>query len=189
MRNERRLRAASTELHWVAQAYRQEMTVAEQALWERLRDRRLAGLKFRRQHALLGFVLDFYCPAANLAIELNGPVHAEPTQRQRDADRSEQLCARGVRVLRFSNEQALNGMEPVLATIVSACLIATEQHTSCSDSPNSHASEQCQGCQTPSHLSTHPALSMAGSARRSPSGARRIAPSLPFARDRLGSQS
>jgi very-short-patch-repair endonuclease len=118
---ERRFRAAGPAVREAARAFRRQPTPAEALLWERLRDRRLHGLKFRRQHALLGFVLDFYCPAHQLAIEVDGAVHAEPAQRARDAERSKQLAAFGVRVLRLSNAEILSAIDRSLATIASAC--------------------------------------------------------------------
>ena len=133
MRNERRLRAVGVGVRDAARAFRQELTPAEQALWERLRDRRLQGLKFRRQHPLHGFVLDFYCPTANLVIEVDGAVHADPVQRQRDVERSQQLTARGLRVLRVSNQQALTDIEPTLRAIADACLAAPEPYDALAD--------------------------------------------------------
>ncbi len=120
-RAERRLRAAGPVVQEVARTLRQRPTPAEALLWERLRDRRLGGLKFRRQHALHSFVLDFYCPAHGLAIELDGAVHAEPDQRRRDAERSDQLAAAGVRVLRLGNAAVLHDPDRALAAILAAC--------------------------------------------------------------------
>ncbi len=127
MRAERRFRAVGTGVRQAARSLRQAPTPAEALLWDRLRDRRLAGLKFRRQHALLGFVLDFYCPAHKLAVELDGSVHAEPAQRDRDAQRTELLSAFGVRVLRFGNDEISSNIERTLATIAAACAMPLEQ--------------------------------------------------------------
>jgi very-short-patch-repair endonuclease len=66
-----------------ARELRTRQTPAESILWDALRGRRLAGLKFRRQHPIGTFVVDFCCPDRRLAIELDGPVHAE--QREHDA--------------------------------------------------------------------------------------------------------
>ena len=109
-----------------ARELRQEMTPAERALWERLRNRRLGGLKFRRQHPLGRFIADFYCASHRLIIELDGPVHK--AQRDYDAARAEHLRERGYRILRFSNEQVLNDIEKVLKVIEAAC--ASEEKTS-----------------------------------------------------------
>jgi very-short-patch-repair endonuclease len=65
----------------------------------------MLGLKFRRQHPVGGFVLDFYCPSLSLAIELDGPCHDTPEQAAHDAARSALLAARGIRVLRLPNSE------------------------------------------------------------------------------------
>ena len=101
-----------------ARALRRAATPAERALWERLRGRRLAGFKFRRQHPVGPYVLDFYCERAALAVEADGGQHYPPPlqDRQRDA----LLAAAGVRVLRFRNEQILNNMPRILQVIGAA---------------------------------------------------------------------
>ena len=83
---------------------RVEDTPAEHLLWEVLRDRRLAGWQFRRQHPLGHYVADIYCAAAHLVIELGGSVHQVPNQQAYDRVRDEELSAHGLRVLRLSNE-------------------------------------------------------------------------------------
>jgi very-short-patch-repair endonuclease len=89
-------------------------------LWQRLRRDQLDGLHFRRQHPIGRFVLDFYCPAARLVVELDGGVHV--TRRQRDAERTEMLRAGGYWVLRFRNEEVIDNVESVLNRIRSAAL-------------------------------------------------------------------
>jgi very-short-patch-repair endonuclease len=86
-RDRRRLRAVSQEIEVAARQMRREPTAAEERLWGAVRNRRLGGLKFRRQVAMGRFVLDLYCPAAKLAIEVDGSVH--DAQAVRDAERSE----------------------------------------------------------------------------------------------------
>ena len=93
------------------------MTPAERALWQCLRNRGI-GDKFRRIHIISGFVVDFYCPAARLAIELDGPVHER--QPDHDAARTEALMAEGLRVLRFTNDEVLGNIGQVVATIAAA---------------------------------------------------------------------
>ncbi len=105
-----------------ARELRQEATDAEARLWDALRGRRLDGLKFRRQHPYEQFVLDFFCVEHQLAVELDGSIHAEPTQAARDAERTEFLQSRGIRVLRFKNETVENEIEAVLKQIKEACL-------------------------------------------------------------------
>ncbi|MBM4043095.1 MAG: DUF559 domain-containing protein, partial [Planctomycetes bacterium] len=103
-----------------ARELRSKQTAAEAILWELLRNRRLAGLKFRRQHQLGDYVIDFYCAEARLAIELDGPVHDSPGRRQHDAKRDAYLESLGVTVKRFRNEEVSEDPEGVLAEIASA---------------------------------------------------------------------
>jgi len=93
---------------------------AEAALWTHLRGRRLAGFKFRRRHPCGPFILDFFCPARRLAIELDGAQRFEPRDERYDAWRTEFIAARGIEVLRFSNDRILRQREAVLLAIVFA---------------------------------------------------------------------
>lgn len=94
---------------------RREMTPAEAALWQRLRAGRLDGFHFRRQQIIDGFIADFYCYAARLVIEVDGGVHDE--QRDYDAARDRIIAARGLRVLRLTNEQVLRDLPATLHAI------------------------------------------------------------------------
>ena len=85
----------------LAKHLRHEMTPAERALWSALRRNGLDGFHFRRQQVIEGFIVDFYCDAAKLAIELDGSVHE---QWKYDQSRDKSISLRGVRILRFSNE-------------------------------------------------------------------------------------
>ena len=105
-----------------ALAMRRGMTPAEEALWERLRQNRLAGLHFRRQQIIDGFIADFYCHRAGLVVEVDGDVHH--TRAAYDADRDAVIATRGLRLPRFANEQVTDHMDDVLAAIVEACLDA-----------------------------------------------------------------
>ena len=100
-----------------ARRLRYESTSAEDRLWEALRGRRLAGLKFRRQHPYEQFVLDFFCVEHQLVVEVDGGVHNDPLQAARDAERTEFLQAHGIRVMRFKNDQVENEIETVLKQI------------------------------------------------------------------------
>ena len=96
-------------------AFRAESTPAEALLWERLRNGGLSRAKFRRQHPIGRFVVDFCCPTADLVIELDGGVHgirvAEDTARQALLEKL------GFRVLRFANVRIENDIEGVLRDI------------------------------------------------------------------------
>jgi very-short-patch-repair endonuclease len=83
--------------------------------------RRVAGLRFRRQHPIDRYVLDFYCPAARVAVELDGPHHDDDEQREHDARRTAVLARRGIVVLRFSNQEANRNPLEVLANIEAVC--------------------------------------------------------------------
>jgi very-short-patch-repair endonuclease len=92
-------------------------TDAERKLWQILRDRQLAGFKFRRQFLVDRFILDFYCVRAKLAIELDGGQHAEPQAAEYDAQRTDRLRALGVHVLRFWDHEVLKNPEVVMQEI------------------------------------------------------------------------
>lgn len=102
-----------------AQELRMQMTRAEVLLCEQLRGHGLDGLKFRRQHPMPSFIVDFYCPARKLIIELDGGVHE--AQVDYDVARSEYLSARGYQVLRFSNVQVEQQLPAVLGEIRRVC--------------------------------------------------------------------
>jgi very-short-patch-repair endonuclease len=106
------------ELVEQARRLRHDQTDAEEVLWQMLRDRQLHGIKFRRQTPMGRFILDFYCPAAKLVIELDGAVHDQ--QQERDEARTAALEARGLRVIRFRNEEVFQALPSVLERIVAA---------------------------------------------------------------------
>jgi len=98
-----------------AKELRQSQTPAEQILWECLRAKRLNGAKFRRQHNIGQYIVDFYCHAAQLVIEVDGGIHEQ--QKERDGDRDAWLNAHGFQVLRFKNEEVRENLIDVLARI------------------------------------------------------------------------
>ncbi len=97
---------------------RGEMTPAELRLWERIRGRKLGGLRFRAQHPVGQFILDFYCPICKLAIEVDGSSH--DGEAEQDAARTTHLAAYGYRVLRFTNAQVMTQIADVLGQIQKA---------------------------------------------------------------------
>jgi very-short-patch-repair endonuclease len=101
-----------------ARDLRRRMTPAERRLWAVLRDTRLHGVKFRRQHPVGKFVLDFYCPPAALAIEVDGEVHLH--QAEYDEARTTYLESFGIRVIRFQNDEVLSNLAGVLERIQAA---------------------------------------------------------------------
>jgi very-short-patch-repair endonuclease len=96
---------------------RSEMTPAEAVLWKAVRQEGIPGMRFRRQHAIGRFILDFYCPQHRVAVELDGAVHDETNQREYDAARTEALEQLGIRVLRFRNEEVMQDLASVLGRI------------------------------------------------------------------------
>ncbi len=103
-----------------ARDLRREQTSAEVRLWSALRNRQLAGLKFRRQHPYGQFILDFFCVERQLAVEVDGGVHLNAEQAARDAERSEFLEKRGVHVMRFTNDEIDQHLPDVLHKIIEA---------------------------------------------------------------------
>ena len=102
-----------------ARQLRSTMTNAENLLWFLLRDRRFCGFKFRRQHSIGRYIIDFYCHEAKLAIELDGGGHAIEEQMAYDAERTKELEGAGIKVLRFWNCDVLKNVESVLQSIYS----------------------------------------------------------------------
>lgn len=98
---------------------RGDATPSERILWRGLRDRRLAGFKFRRQHVLGSFIVDLYCAEARLVVELDGESHVG--RERNDAERQAQLEARGLKVLRFWDTEAYEHPEAVLEAILEEC--------------------------------------------------------------------
>src|ERR1039457_5899346 len=100
-----------------ARTLRTQQTDAENLLWLMLRDRRLAGYKFRRQHPVNDYIIDFYCHEAKLAIELDGGGHNDQATKEYDLIRSKELAGDGIRVERFWNNDIVNNLESVLEHI------------------------------------------------------------------------
>ena len=99
-----------------ARELRGEPTEAEKKLWEHLRRKSLSS-KFRRQHPIGPFFLDFYCHEAKLAVEVDGGGHAEVDQAEYDAERSKALASEGIRVLRFWNSDVMKNVDGVVEKI------------------------------------------------------------------------
>ena len=102
-----------------ARELRKKCTTAERLIWNRLRKRRLLGLKFRRQHPIGRFVVDFYCPKLRLAVEIDGGYHLG--RGKYDLWRDEILKSMGVTVIRFWNEEVLSDLDDVVEKISVVC--------------------------------------------------------------------
>jgi very-short-patch-repair endonuclease len=100
-----------------ARQLRRDQTDAERDLWRALRGQRFAGFKFRRQHPVGDYILDFYCAAAKLAVELDGSQHGLPEGLGRDAVREKFLVEQDIETLRFWNRQWREKREGCLLAI------------------------------------------------------------------------
>jgi very-short-patch-repair endonuclease len=107
------------EDHKVQQArdLRKNMTEAEQVLWQRIRNRQVNNLKFRRQQVIEGFIADFFCEEIKWVIEVDGGIHKSKEQAEIDKHRDEVFKARGIRVMRVKNDAVLNNIPEVLKEI------------------------------------------------------------------------
>ena len=103
----------------LSRSIRKKQTPAETLLWSLLRNRELNGLKFRRQYPVGNYILDFYCPEKKLAIEVDGGQHM--VNKQQDQTRTLALEKRGIKVIRFTNDEVLTNIESVLDVINNTC--------------------------------------------------------------------
>ena len=100
-----------------ARALRRKPTWAEKLVWSWLRDRRFSAYKFRRNHPVGVYCLDFYCHEASLSIELDGFGHGHPVQQAHDAERTKFLTTMGIKELRFWNWQLRREQQVIRDTI------------------------------------------------------------------------
>ncbi len=108
---------AGPEMLRIAGDLRKSMTPAEKVLWERLRNRQVNGFRFRRQHPIKDFIVDFFCYDAMLVIEVDGSVHDEINQSERDEQRTFILKRLGIKEVRFSNQEVMNDTDQVIRRI------------------------------------------------------------------------
>jgi len=97
---------------------RKEQTSSEKLLWSNLRNRNLRGFKFRRQHAIQSYIVDFYCSEKMLSVEVDGGIHLEKEQKEYDKYRTETLNLLGIKEIRFTNEEIDKDISLVLKKIV-----------------------------------------------------------------------
>ena len=95
-----------------ARQLRKEQTKAEKIVWEQIRNRKFRGLKFRRQHVIEGFVLDFYCPEIKLGIEIDGGIHLK--RKDYDELRREVIESEGITIVRITNKELLDRKRSIL---------------------------------------------------------------------------
>ncbi|WP_166167554.1 DUF559 domain-containing protein [Acinetobacter sp. SA01] len=101
---------------------RNNMTEAEKLLWSKLRGKQILGLQFYRQKPIFNYIVDFYCPAANLVIECDGSQHFTEEGLEADRIRDEALAELGLKVLRFDNGQIVKQLDNVVEQVYRACV-------------------------------------------------------------------
>jgi very-short-patch-repair endonuclease len=97
---------------------RNNSTASEATLWKLLKKNQVGSYKFRRQHSIANFILDFYCPQLKLAIELDGEPHAELANIARDTERDEYLSQNGITILRYENRWVYEYPEVIVEDIL-----------------------------------------------------------------------
>jgi very-short-patch-repair endonuclease len=108
---------ATIEIFMRAEILRKNMTEPEILLWERLNNNQLSGYKFRRQHPINQFIVDFYCHKLKLVIEIDGEIHNKDDVAERDRGREYMLQNFGLEIIRFTNEDVLSDIESVVQQI------------------------------------------------------------------------
>jgi len=97
--------------------FRSSLTSAEAKLWFHIRAKRFESLKFKRQHGIGPYIVDYYCAEKALVIEVDGDVHAGEVQKERDESREDYLKRCGLRILRYNNQDILKNIEGVLENL------------------------------------------------------------------------
>jgi len=106
---------AKTDLIESARILRKNMTFYEKLLWERLKGKQICGIRFRRQHPINIFVVDFYCHEAGLVVEIDGEIHN--MKKDYDDGRSAEMEKFDIKVIRFTNQEVKNNIERVIDKI------------------------------------------------------------------------
>ncbi len=110
-------KGANSNLFYFARENRKTVTDAENILWNCVRNRKLNGFKFRRQHPIADFVADFYCPECNLIVEVDGDYHNSFEQKQYDEGRTFELSEFKIKIIRFTNQEVMEHIDFVLNEI------------------------------------------------------------------------
>ncbi len=101
-----------------AKALRKDETQAEKILWAKLRNNQLKGYKFRRQHPIGLYIVDFYCHQLKLIIEIDGEYHNTQEQIEKDKERTQNLETYGLHLIRFSNKDIMQNLEKIISEIM-----------------------------------------------------------------------
>ena len=104
-----------------AKALRDNITLAEKLLWEKLSGKKVLGLRFRSQHPIDIFIADFYCHPIKLVVEIDGGIHQNEKQNEYDMGREAELKKLGIDVIRFTNEEVINNIDGVIKAIKENC--------------------------------------------------------------------
>ncbi|AFY55858.1 hypothetical protein Riv7116_3402 [Rivularia sp. PCC 7116] len=121
-----RIRGTTPEIEEAAIELRRELTHTEKLLWQALRPRKIGGFKFRRQHPLGRFILDFYCAKCRLVIEVDGEIHHN--RQDYDTERTKYLQSYGYTILRFQNHEVIQNLDEVLENILQTALRLCESN-------------------------------------------------------------
>lgn len=108
---------AKPDIFEKATVLRENMTEAEKLLWEKLKDRKLFKFKFRRQHPIDIFIVDFYCHPIRLIIEVDGEYHLNSEQKEYDIGRSMELKNWGLKIIRYTNKDIFKDLDNVVSKI------------------------------------------------------------------------
>ena len=108
---------ASPETQEKAKILRKNETKAEKLLWNKLKEKQFHGYKFRRQHPISQFIVDFYCHELKLIIEVDGKIHNKSENKEYDESRTAELEKYELKILRFTNDEIENDLEKVLKSI------------------------------------------------------------------------
>ena len=109
---------ANSKTFEAATILRKNMTIPELILWEKLKDRKIFNTKFRRQHPVSFFIVDFYCHEHKLVIEVDGEIHE--TNKDYDSGRTAELNKFGIKVLRFNNDEVFTDINSIIKNILRA---------------------------------------------------------------------
>lgn len=101
-----------------AKAIRKDETQVEKILWAKLRNNQLKGYKFRRQHPIGLYIVDFYCYQLNLVIEIDGDYHNIQEQIEKDKERTQNLENDGLQLIRFTNKDVMENLEKIISEIM-----------------------------------------------------------------------
>jgi len=112
---------AKPQIFAKAKELRENLTKAENELWNKLRANQLLGLRFKSQHPIQNYIADFYCHKLKLVIEVDGGYHEPKDQGEYDLGRTYDLNDLGIQVIRFSNEEVLSSIENVIKKIYMTC--------------------------------------------------------------------